>query len=319
MNRTIKKALCMGFLTVFVATPVSATLIDRGSGLIYDTVLDITWLQDAGMGGFRNWNDAVSWADTLMFGGFDDWRLPSMSVAGGLPPGQTFTPVDCSTATAVACRDNELGYMAFYNLGGTLGDNLTGDHALIMNVQFDHWSGTEFSDISAHDFFFRFTIMSSAFKDVNFLAAWAVRDGDVGAVGARVPIDIKPQSCPNPLNVKSKGLLPVALLGTADFDVSEIDPVSVRLAGVAPLRSNIEDVATPFAFPEKEDCNDCTDLGEDGFDDLTLKFDTQEIVSALGAVKDGDCLLLELTGNLQDGTPIVGEDVVLILKKGKKK
>ena len=28
-----------------------AALHDRGSGLIYDDVLDITWLQDAGMGG----------------------------------------------------------------------------------------------------------------------------------------------------------------------------------------------------------------------------------------------------------------------------
>jgi len=34
-----------------------------------------------------------------------------------------------------------------------------------------------------------------------------------------VPVDIKPTSCPNPLNVKSRGVLPVAILGTADFDV----------------------------------------------------------------------------------------------------
>ena len=49
--------------------------------------------------------------------------------------------------------------------------------------------------------------------------------------------------------------------------------------------------------------------------DLTLKFDTQEIVSALGDVSDGDCVVLHLTGNLLDGIPIVGEDVVVILKK----
>ena len=29
------------------------------------------------MGGLRDWNDAVTWANTLSFGGFDDWRLPS--------------------------------------------------------------------------------------------------------------------------------------------------------------------------------------------------------------------------------------------------
>jgi len=134
-----------------------------------------------------------------------------------------------------------------------------------------------------------------------------------------ISIDIKPSSCPNPLNTKSRGVLPVAILGTADFDVLEVDPVSVRLEGVAPLRSALEDVATPFVpfTTGKTDASDCTDEGADGFDDLNLKFRTQDIVAALGAVSDGDVLVLELTGNLLDGTPIVGEDVVVILKKGK--
>ena len=35
-----------------------------------------------------------------------------------------------------------------------------------------------------------------------------------------ISIDIKPGSCPNPLNSNSQGVLPVALLGTEDFDVS---------------------------------------------------------------------------------------------------
>ena len=51
-----------------------------------------------------------------------------------------------------------------------------------------------------------------------------------------VPVDIKPTSCPNPLNPKSNGVVPVAILGTADFDVSQIDPASILLEGVAPLR-----------------------------------------------------------------------------------
>ena len=58
----------------------------------------------------------------------------------------------------------------------------------------------------------------------------------------QVIVDIKPGSCPNPLNVKSSGVLPVAILGTADFDVTTIDATSIRLAGVSPLRSSIEDV-----------------------------------------------------------------------------
>jgi hypothetical protein len=60
-----------------------------------------------------------------------------------------------------------------------------------------------------------------------------------------VIVDIKPGSCPNPLNVKSSGVLPVAILGTRDYDITTIDPTSIRLAGVEPLRSSYEDVATP--------------------------------------------------------------------------
>jgi hypothetical protein len=124
----------------------------------------------------------------------------------------------------------------------------------------------------------------------------------------RVTVDVKPMSWPNPLNVKSKGVLPVAILGTEDFDVSQIDPATILLEGVAPLRWALEDVGTP-GDPL---------AGPDGFTDLTLKFRSQEIVAALGPVNDGDVLALHLTGNLKEehsGTPIEGEDVVRIIKK----
>jgi uncharacterized repeat protein (TIGR01451 family) len=131
-----------------------------------------------------------------------------------------------------------------------------------------------------------------------------------------VYMDIKPQSCPNPLNINSQGVLPVAVLGTEDFDVSTIDLESITLAGVAPIRSSVEDVSTPIV--DRQDVCDCTTEGGDGFADLTLKFDTQEIVAALGEVTDGDELVLTLTGELLDGTPIEGEDCIVVLSKGEK-
>jgi hypothetical protein len=133
-----------------------------------------------------------------------------------------------------------------------------------------------------------------------------------------VPVDIKPTSCPNPLNLKSKGVLPVAILGNETFDATQVDPASVRLEGVAPLRWSVEDVAAPFEGEITEGCcMCCTTAGPDGFDDLTLKFKMQEVVGALGAVEDGDCLILTLTGELFDGRSFAGVDVVKILKKGK--
>ena len=141
-----------------------------------------------------------------------------------------------------------------------------------------------------------------------------------------VPVDIKPGSCPNPINVKSHGVLPVAILGTADFDLQtvnlELVPSLVHLVDleggeVAPLRSAFEDVATPLGDP----LLDCTEEGADGFLDLTLKFSTHQVVEALSlsSVMDRTEVVLTLTGELElmDGTfmPIIGEDVVLILNK----
>ena len=134
-----------------------------------------------------------------------------------------------------------------------------------------------------------------------------------------VYVDIKPGSCPNPLNLKSKGVLPVAVLGTEDFDVTTIDPLTILLSreeveeGVALIRSDYEDVATPF---EGELC-DCHDLNGDGYADLTLKFKTQELVETLGLGEvAGDEIPLTLTGNLREsegGTAIKGADCILVL------
>ena len=136
-----------------------------------------------------------------------------------------------------------------------------------------------------------------------------------------VSVDIKPGGCPTPINVKSKGVLPVAVLGTANFDVTTIDPASITLEGVSPLRWAMEDVATPYTI-NVDDCNidDCHELSGDGYVDLTLKFDTQEIYEAIAEVYDRECLILELTGKLKTAygkLPIKGGDVVSILKKGR--
>jgi hypothetical protein len=129
-----------------------------------------------------------------------------------------------------------------------------------------------------------------------------------------VIVDIKPGSCPNPLNVKSSGVLPVAILGTADFDVTTIDATSIRLAGVSPLRSSIEDIGGPAN--DSNDCN-CTEDGPDGLADLTLKFKTERIVEAIGDVNEGDVLTLELAGVLIGERPIEGADCVVVGGKHK--
>ena len=139
-----------------------------------------------------------------------------------------------------------------------------------------------------------------------------------GPPTVQVRVDIKPQSCPNPLNVKSNGVLPVALLG-GTIDLAEVDLDSIKLEGVDPLRISpvLVDAAKPFEGNFTGDCSDCT-TGFDGEMDLILHFDSRSIVNALGNVSDGDCVVATLTGEFKNGgESFEGKDVVRILKKGK--
>ena len=47
--------------------------------------------------------------------------------------------------------------------------------------------------------------------------------------GVGASLDIKPGACPNPLNVRSRGVVPMAVLGSESFDVTEIDVDSLAL------------------------------------------------------------------------------------------
>jgi len=144
--------------------------------------------------------------------------------------------------------------------------------------------------------------------------AWMIR-ATGRCVGELVesPIDIKPRSCPNPFGIKQKGVTPVAILGTDDLDVMDIDPSTIYLEGVPPLRWAYEDVARPFPG---ELC-DCWTEGPDGHMDLTIKFDSPALLEALQPVSDGDILTLELVWELNDLTPMVGYDCMIIRDRGK--
>ena len=66
-----------------------AALIDRGGGLIYDSAQNLTWMSDlhyAATSGYdadnrMTWVEAQAWAAGLVYGGFDDWRLPELNPA----------------------------------------------------------------------------------------------------------------------------------------------------------------------------------------------------------------------------------------------
>jgi hypothetical protein len=123
-------------------------------------------------------------------------------------------------------------------------------------------------------------------------------------------MDVKPPNClAAPININSKGVTPVVIAGKEDFDVTMIDPDTIELQGISPVRSAIEDVTY------------CNSVKPDGFLDLTLKFNTEKLVEAMGAAptEEGSAeIFLQLTGNLFDGTPIQGEDMVSVKGKAEK-
>ena len=123
-----------------------------------------------------------------------------------------------------------------------------------------------------------------------------------------IPFDIRPNKKLNYLNV-NKEFLWTLILGTKELKVEKIDVASIRLAGVAPIRSKFKDISTHI------DCENefgCSEAGPDGYRDLRLKFNVQEILDTIGNVNDGDEWILQLTGVLQNGTPFTGEDLIII-------
>ena len=174
---------------VGIGDSASATLLDRGPNMVYDDVLDITWTRNANLSGSSGltWDQANAFVAGLVVGGVSGWRLPYTSVTAGAGPTSApafgFACVGGGGADEVACRDNEMAYMFYYNLGGTGGSNLSGNQTAVggqglTDIQSVYWSGTAHDPDDAYDFRFNTGIQGS-FEKVILLSAWAVHPGDV--------------------------------------------------------------------------------------------------------------------------------------------
>ena len=136
----------------------TAALYDRRNGLIYDDVLDITWLQDANYAqtsgfdsdGIMTWDDAMQWASGLTVGGYTNWRLPNTVDVGndgnteGVDSGYSFT------------THSEMSHLFYETLGNLGWEDSSGTYQSnygvknvgpFINIQTDHpsdyWSATE--------------------------------------------------------------------------------------------------------------------------------------------------------------------------------
>jgi len=109
-------------------------------------------------------------------------------------------------------------------------------------------------------------------------------------------VDIKPGSFPNSINIKSMGVVPVAILGSDSFDVLEIDVTSLEFGPGGATPVHLDNFAVPADHYE--------DVNGDGFTDLVTHYNQKETGIAC------DDTEAVITGTLLDGTQIEGTDSV---------
>jgi hypothetical protein len=113
-----------------------------------------------------------------------------------------------------------------------------------------------------------------------------------------VDIDVKPGEDPNPINCSSRGLVPVAVMSSPEFDAGQIDVPTVELAGAGVAVRGCG--AHYMAHSE--------DVDGDGLLDMVLHFDTQSL-----DVEQLDAGVVVLTGSTTGGGAFQGTDEVVLV------
>jgi hypothetical protein len=155
--------------TSFVSGIAQAALHVRDSFLIYDDVLDITWQKDAN--GFIFWQTAITAAADDSYGGYHDWRLPTINELSSL----YYVGLGNSGCSANSYSPEGCGWVD--DPANPSDENLFGP-----NYLHKIWSSTELDTDYAYNFDMTRGISESAYKQGGDSLMVLVRSGDVAAV-----------------------------------------------------------------------------------------------------------------------------------------
>lgn len=191
------------------ATTANASLVFAlGGQVVNDTDRNITWLANANLAdteafgvsginanGTMNWNTAGLWIaamNTANYLGYNDWRLPTVTVTGTPSCIFTFSGTDCGYNVDTTIGEiahlfyDELGNKAYYNTSGSWpqpGWGLTNTGPFSNLQSTNYWSGPEYAPNT--DFAWYFSMANGVQHVTNNyhnLTVLAVRPGQVAAV-----------------------------------------------------------------------------------------------------------------------------------------
>ncbi len=112
-----------------------------------------------------------------------------------------------------------------------------------------------------------------------------------------IAVDVMPDGVPNTVNPYSRGVIPVAILGSETFDAADVDVTTLAFGpSGAPPAHNLSDT---FTYNDH-----LQDVNLDGYSDLVVHFRTQDTDIACG---DDSATL---TGETLDGQPFEGTDSI---------
>jgi hypothetical protein len=227
------------------------------SGLVYDAAQELTWLQDANLfktqsaggntavrdaiigdigsithaggthtliasdfdinDGDMTWWGAMAWAQWLDYGGWDDWRLWSVTDLGNDGCDYSDDGTDCGYNIDTTTSElghlwyDTLGNLAYYDTSGSAPQSGWGLTNTGPFQNFDdglYWSGTEFAPNSGYAWLFSALSGGQNRNDKDFqFQAWAVRPGQVDVAA----LDAQPVPTPGTLWLVGAGILGLSL------------------------------------------------------------------------------------------------------------